>query len=403
MNKNDKNMEFFRDMKEQLKPDDEKVTELKDKLDNSAVAKRSPMWLGGVCAAAICVAIGAGLFLSDRDIDKNTIKTKESSSSQSDDSWLPKLINGGTTSESETDSQTGNDNKADESSKADESTADKDKDTKKDDSTGDTTTKVDIVQDNNDNNGGQVQNIDQNNGGEDNNGDNTGNSDNNGDDQPGDNDSDNNGNSNNNDNNGNFWDDGKSDANKPGSDDPKEFDDKDPVYPEIYVTDERMFDMTFNGNAFAFPAKYSDVEGLGSFASGLLGYFENLDPKNTIIEVGSSETFFQYDDKDYNATISIVNQGDVDALASECDVMGLFINWYDGFTVGGVGRGSTIEDANKAFGVNYTTECKTLTVHSKNGAFEDSKGRFTLTAVFTFNDGVVDTVGESKIYTKRYY
>ena len=37
--------------------------------------------------------------------------------------------------------------------------------------------------------------------------------------------------------------------------DPIEFDEKDPVYPEIYVQDERLFDMTLKGRAFAFPAK----------------------------------------------------------------------------------------------------------------------------------------------------
>lgn len=70
------------------------------------------------------------------------------------------------------------------------------------------------------------------------------------------------------------------------------------------------------------------------------------------------------------------------------------------FSIGGIKTGSTIEEVNKTFGVNYTNECRTLTVRSQNGAFTDSKGTFTLTVVFTFSDGIVYNVGESK-YIRR--
>lgn len=56
------NKEFFRGMKEQIEPDEEQVEELKNKLKNTAAVSRKPMWIGGVCAAALCVAVGAGLF-----------------------------------------------------------------------------------------------------------------------------------------------------------------------------------------------------------------------------------------------------------------------------------------------------------------------------------------------------
>lgn len=72
------NKEFFRGMKEQMEPDEEQVEELKNKLNNTAAVSRKPMWIGGVCAAALCVAVGAGLFLSDSKADKNSIKTSGS-------------------------------------------------------------------------------------------------------------------------------------------------------------------------------------------------------------------------------------------------------------------------------------------------------------------------------------
>lgn len=49
------NKEFFRGMKEQIEPDEEQVEELKNKLKNTAAVSRKPMWIGGVCAAALCV------------------------------------------------------------------------------------------------------------------------------------------------------------------------------------------------------------------------------------------------------------------------------------------------------------------------------------------------------------
>lgn len=51
------NKEFFRGMKEQIKPDEEQVEELKNKLKNTAAVSRKPMWIGGVCAAALCVQL----------------------------------------------------------------------------------------------------------------------------------------------------------------------------------------------------------------------------------------------------------------------------------------------------------------------------------------------------------
>ena len=40
------NKEFFRGMKEQIEPDEEQVEELKNKLNNTAVVSRKPMWIG---------------------------------------------------------------------------------------------------------------------------------------------------------------------------------------------------------------------------------------------------------------------------------------------------------------------------------------------------------------------
>ena len=58
------NKEFFRGMKEQIEPDEEQVEELKNKLKNTAAVSRKPMWIGGVCAAALCVAVGCLLYTS---------------------------------------------------------------------------------------------------------------------------------------------------------------------------------------------------------------------------------------------------------------------------------------------------------------------------------------------------
>lgn len=188
-------------------------------------------------------------------------------------------------------------------------------------------------------------------------------------------------------------------SSKNETEDPIEFDDKDPVYPEIYVQDERLFDMTLKGKAFAFPAKYSDVADMGLWAAGLGGYSESVDPKNYVIAEDDMETFFSNGATGYSGSMTIDNYTYEEAKASECDVMGLFLDNCPEFSIGGINTGSTIEEVNKTFGVNYTNECRTLTVHSQNGAFTDSKGTFTLTVVFAFNDGVVYHVGESKIYS----
>ena len=111
------------------------------------------------------------------------------------------------------------------------------------------------------------------------------------------------------------------------------------------------------------------------------------------------EIFFSNGARGYSGSMSIDNNTYEEAKASECDVMSLFLDDCPEFSIGGIKAGSTIEDVNKTFGVNYTNECRTLTVHSDNGAFTDSKGTFTLTVVFAFNDGVVYSVGESKIYS----
>ncbi len=74
--------------------------------------------------------------------------------------------------------------------------------------------------------------------------------------------------------------------------------------------------------------------------------------------------------------MTIDNNTYEEAKASDCDVMGLFLDNCPEFSIGGIKTGSTIEEVNKTFGVNYTNECRTLTVHSQNGAFTDSKGYF---------------------------
>ena len=188
-------------------------------------------------------------------------------------------------------------------------------------------------------------------------------------------------------------------SSKNETEDPIEFDEKDPVYPEIYVQDERLFDMTLKGRAFAFPAKYSDVADMGLWAAGLSGYSESVDPKNYVIAEDDMETFFSNGATGYSGSMTIDNNTYEEAEASDCDVMGLFLDNCPEFSIGGIKTGSTIEEVNKTFGVNYTNECRTLTVHSQNGAFTDSKGTFTLTVVFAFDDGVVYSVGESKIYS----
>ena len=165
------------------------------------------------------------------------------------------------------------------------------------------------------------------------------------------------------------------------------------------MQDERLFDMTLKGREFAFPAKYSDVADMGLWVAGLGGYSESVDPKNYVIAEDDMETFFSNGATGYSGSMSIDNYTYEEAKASECDVMGLFLDNCPEFSIGGIKTGSTIEEVNKTFGVNYTNECRTLTVHSQNGAFTDSKGTFTLTVVFAFNDGVVYHVGESKIYS----
>ena len=110
-------------------------------------------------------------------------------------------------------------------------------------------------------------------------------------------------------------------------------------------------------------------------------------------------TFFSNGATGYSGSMTIDNNTYEEAKASDCDVMGLFLDNCPEFSIGGIKTGSTIEEVNKTFGVNYTNECRTLTVHSQNGAFTDSKGTFTLTVVFAFDDGVVYSVGESKIYS----
>ena len=360
------NKEFFRGMKEQIKPDDEQVEELKNKLNNTAAVSRKPMWIGGVCAAALCVAVGAGLFLSDSKTDKNIIKTSDSSSVQSNVSWSPVLIKRNENGTGDSQTAAGD--------KTEESAADSSADTKSDSSKTDNTPNTD------NNMGGNTQITDKdhtidNNGGtaSDNNTDNT-------------------------DSNS---DDSRATVTPPKEDtnDPIEFDDKDPVYPEIYVQNERLFDMTLKGKAFAFPAKYSEVEDMGQWGAGLGGYNESVDPKNHMIAEDDMETFFSNGARGYSGSLSIDNNTYEEAKACDCDVMGLFLDNCPEFSIGGIKAGSTIEEVNKTFGVNYTNECRTLTVHSGNGAFTDSKGTFTLTVVFEFNDGVVYYVGESKIYS----
>ncbi len=361
------NKEFFRGMKEQIKPDDEQVEELKNKLNNTAAVSRKPMWIDGVCAAALCVAVGAGLFLSDSKTDKNIIKTSDSSSVQSNDSWSPDLIkrneNGAVESQTATVGKT------------EDSTAESAVDAKTDSSKTDNTPKK------NNNTGENAQITDNDHASDKNGGVASGDS--------------------KTDNTDSKTDDSKSAVTPPkdDTDDPIEFDDKDPVYPEIYVQDERLFDMTLKGKAFAFPAKYSDVEDMGLWAAGLGGYSESVDPKNYVIAEDDTETFFSNGETGYSGSMSIDNNTFGEAKASDCDVMTLFLDNCPEFSIGGIKAGSTIEDVDKTFAVNYTNECKTLTVHSQNGAFTDSKGTFTLTVVFTFNDGVVYHVGESKIYS----
>lgn len=361
------NKEFFRGMKEQIKPDEEQVEELKNKLNNTAAVSRKPMWIGGVCAAALCVAVGAGLFLSDSKTDKNSIKTSGSSSVQYNDSWSPDLINRNGNGSDENQTVAGGE--------TEDSIADSTHDSKIDNSKTDDTPNTD------NNTGGNIQiadndHISDNNGGVVSNDSNTDNTD-------------------------SKTDDSKVGVTPPNNDteDPVEFDDKDPVYPEIYVQDERLFDMTLKGKAFAFPAKYSDVEDMGQWGAGLGGYNESVDPKNYMIAEDDMETFFSNGARGYSGSMSIDNNTYEEAKASDCDVMGLFLDNCPEFSIGGIKAGSTIEDVNKTFGVNYTNECRTLTVHSHNGAFTDSKGTFTLTVVFAFNDGVVYHVGESKIYS----
>ena len=110
-------------------------------------------------------------------------------------------------------------------------------------------------------------------------------------------------------------------------------------------------------------------------------------------------SFFSNGATGYSGSMTIDNNTYEEAKASDCDVMGLFLDNCPEFSIGGIKTGWTIEEVNKTFGVNYTNECRTLTVHSQNGAFTDSKGTFTLTVVFAFDDGVVYSVGESKIYS----
>ena len=49
------NKEFFRGMKEQIEPDEEQVEELKNKLNNTAVVSRKPMWIGAEYVRRHCV------------------------------------------------------------------------------------------------------------------------------------------------------------------------------------------------------------------------------------------------------------------------------------------------------------------------------------------------------------
>lgn len=354
-------------MKEQIEPDEEQVEELKNKLKNTAAVSRKPMWIGGVCAAALCVAVGAGLFLSDSKTDKNSIKTSGSSSVQYNDSWSPDLINRNWNGSDE--------NKTVAGGETEESIADSTHDSKIDNS------KTDDTHNTNNNTGGNTQitdndHISDNNGGIISDNSNTGNTDSNANDSK-----------------------SETTSSKNETEDPIEFDEKDPVYPEIYVQDERLFDMTLKGRAFAFPAKYSDVADMGLWAAGLSGYSESVDPKNYVIAEDDMETFFSNGATGYSGSMTIDNNTYEEAKASDCDVMGLFLDNCPEFSIGGIKTGSTIEEVNKTFGVNYTNECRTLTVHSQNGAFTDSKGTFTLTVVFAFDDGVVYSVGESKIYS----
>lgn len=361
------NKEFFRGMKEQIEPDEEQVEELKNKLKNTAAVSRKPMWIGGVCAAALCVAVGAGLFLSDSKTDKNSIKTSGSSSVQYNDSWSPDLIN-----------RNGNGSDGNQTvagGETEDSIADSTHDSKIDNS------KTDDTHNTNNNTGGNTHitdndRISDNNGGIISDNSNTENTDSNANDSK-----------------------SETTSSKNETEDPIEFDEKDPVYPEIYVQDERLFDMTLKGRAFEFPAKYSDVADMGLWAAGLSGYSESVDPKNYVIAEDDMETFFSNGATGYSGSMTIDNNTYEEAKASDCDVMGLFLDNCPEFSIGGIKTGSTIEEVNKTFGVNYTNECRTLTVHSQNGAFTDSKGTFTLTVVFAFDDGVVYSVGESKIYS----
>ena len=105
------------------------------------------------------------------------------------------------------------------------------------------------------------------------------------------------------------------------------------------MQDERLFDMTLKGRAFAFPAKYSDVADMGLWAAGLGGYSESVDPKNYVIAEEDMETFFSNGATGYSGSMTIDNNTYEEAKASDCDVMGLFLDNCPEFSIGGIKTG----------------------------------------------------------------
>lgn len=62
------NKEFFRGMKEQIKPDEEQVEELKNKLKNTAAVSRKPMWIGrSMCGGTVRGSWSRSVFIRQQN------------------------------------------------------------------------------------------------------------------------------------------------------------------------------------------------------------------------------------------------------------------------------------------------------------------------------------------------
>lgn len=339
------NKDFFRNMKMQMRPDDETIEDLKNKMENKAKVKCFPLWLGGICAAGICCVLTAGLFLSDGG---NDIIRKESSVTAKVNNNAAMgghySVGAEVSEENEQEGTKENEQKETVTSAAQQGNV----------SNIENGPSIEFIP--------KIQIPIR-----------------------------------------------KNEVTDIGTNESEggEYDDKtddkagiDTLYPEITVTDEGKFTMTLSGSAFSFPADCKEVIDLSQWCDLVENWDLEYTPEKVMVESGDTASFLEFKDGvSISGSMSVRNYSTETKAASDCSVESLFLTDCKSFSVGGIKSGVTYQDVNEVFGTNCTADTQTLTVSTGGAIFSDSIGSYTLTAVIGFDGtGTVDYVGESKVY-----